>query len=514
MPSNVLLHHYPCGGRPVHRHPIVLIHGWGADSQIWQAIPQRLSGFIEVYSLDLPGFGDSPVIDDYSEASLLEWMAEVLPSHCYLLGLSLGGMLCRSFAAQYPRRLAGLITISSNLNFVATQQHPDAMAGSDFTEFLQRWERDSSLCLKRFLSLQTQGDSQQRQLIKQLRAMISKIDVNAGGALLALLGSMDNRPDRAKIRCPSLDIFGAKDALVPAAVASQFKSDTAIIPGAGHLPHLSQGDTVLQKITAFLDRELYRLDKQKVAWSFGRAAAGYDDVAQLQHRIGRQLLEAIPAGFSAGNVVDLGCGTGYHTVQLQRRFPESQVTGVDLSPGMLAYAQEQYPDCTWLRTDAENMDLASDSQDLLFSNFALQWCDDLSALAAELYRVLLPDGRVYLAVPGPATLNELRQAWSEVDGGVHVNRFSSLQQWQQVLREAGFTSVNLDSLRVTEQHRSVRELLLELKNVGAHNNNAGKANHLTGKKQLKALYNAYDYFRLPEGTIPATWEIISGFVVK
>ena len=66
----------------MHRHPIVLIHGWGADSQIWQAIPQRLSGFIEVYSLDLPGFGDSPVIDDYSEASLLEWMAEVLPSHC------------------------------------------------------------------------------------------------------------------------------------------------------------------------------------------------------------------------------------------------------------------------------------------------------------------------------------------------------------------------------------------------------------------------------------------------
>jgi len=508
------MHYHPSTISHEQRHPIVLIHGWGADSQIWQTVPDRLSAFIEVYSLDLPGFGESPILDNYSEASLLEWMAEVLPSHCYLLGLSLGGMLCRAFAAQYPLRVAGLITISSNLSFIATEQHPEAMAAADFAEFMQHWEQDNALCLRQFFSLQTQGDSQQRRLIKQLRRMDCKIDGSASGALLALLGDLDNRRHRAKIECPSLDIFGAGDALVPVAVASEFDSQTAIIFGAGHLPHLSATDTVLQKITLFLDDQLYRLDKQKVAVSFGRAAACYDDVAQLQQRIGQQLLEIIPADLPADNVVDLGCGTGYHTVQLQRRFPASEIIGADLSSGMLAYAQAQYPDCSWLCTDAENMDLASDSQDLLFSNFALQWCDDLSTLAAELYRVLAADGRVYLAVPGPATLSELRQAWSEVDGGVHVNRFASLPQWQLALSEAGFSSVKLDSRRVIEKHQSVRELLLELKNVGAHNNNAGKANHLTGKQQLKALYDAYDSYRLPNGMIPATWEIISGVVLK
>ena len=513
MTSNVM-HYHPSTSSHEQRHPIVLIHGWGADSQIWQAMPDRLSAFIEVYSLDLPGFGESPILDNYSEASLLEWMAEVLPSHCYLLGLSLGGMLCRAFAAQYPCRVVGLITISSNLSFIATEQHPEAMAGADFAAFEQYWEQDSALCLKRFLSLQTQGDSQQRRLIKQLRTMDSKIDDNAGGALLALLGGLDNRRHRAKIECPSLDIFGACDALVPVAVSSEFNSETAIIFGAGHLPHLSAPGTVLQKIIIFLDRELYRLDKQKVAVSFGRAAARYDDVAQLQQRIGQQLLEIIPADLPADNVLDLGCGTGYHTVQLQRRFPASKITGVDISPGMLAYAQARRSDCNWLCTDAENMALASDSQDLLFSNFALQWCDNLSTLATELYRVLAADGRAYLAVPGPATLSELRQAWLEVDGGVHVNRFASLPQWQLALSEAGFSSVKLDSRRVIEKHQSVRELLLELKNVGAHNNNAGKANHLTGKQQLKALYDAYDSYRLPDGTIPATWEIISGVVLK
>jgi malonyl-CoA O-methyltransferase len=317
----------------------------------------------------------------------------------------------------------------------------------------------------------------------------------------------------AQIQCPSLNIFGESDGLVPVAAAANIEH-SHIISGAGHLPHLTAADQLIDVLDNFFERQSYRLDKQKVAESFGRAAQRYDAVAQLQHRMGEQLLNSISNHQAPANILDLGCGTGYHSVQLQRRFPQSQVTGVDISPGMLAYAQTQYPDCTWLCSDAEQMDLATGSQQLIFSNFALQWCDDLARLAAELHRVLAAEGQLYLVVPGPQTLLELREAWAQVDEGIHVNRFSSLHEWQAALTDAGFDKVKLESNLVTEQHQSVRELLLELKNVGAHNNNAGKANHLTGKQQLKALYNAYDKFRLPDGTIPATWEIISGVITK
>jgi hypothetical protein len=37
---------------------------------------------------------------------------------------------------------------------------------------------------------------------------------------------------------------------------------------------------------------------------------------------------------------------------------------------------------------------------------------------------------------------------------------------------------------------------------------------MTGKQRLKALYNAYEQYRLPNGEIPATWEIISGVVTR
>jgi malonyl-CoA O-methyltransferase len=183
---------------------------------------------------------------------------------------------------------------------------------------------------------------------------------------------------------------------------------------------------------------------------------------------------------------------------------------------MLSYAQTKYSNegICWLCADAESLPVQSRSQSLVFSNFALQWCDQLDKLAAEIYRVLEPNGQLLLAVPGPRTLIELRQAWADIDKSVHVNRFASLESWQGALAKAGFSQIDLETSAVTEQHQSVRQLLLELKNVGAHNNNAGRAGHLTGKQRLQALYNAYEQYRLPNAQLPATWEIIVGTARK
>jgi malonyl-CoA O-methyltransferase len=138
----------------------------------------------------------------------------------------------------------------------------------------------------------------------------------------------------------------------------------------------------------------------------------------------------------------------------------------------------------------------------------LQWCSDLPRLCRELLRVLKPGGQLCCAVPGPQTLSELRGAWQQVDTEVHVNRFYALGDWQSALEQAGFSQVELQSDNQVQQHSSVRELLMELKNVGAHNNNAGKPHTLTGKQHLQALYAAYEQYRQADGSLPATWEII------
>jgi len=504
---------YPCTGLRLYAQPLVLLHGWGMDSQIWAELPRQLSQFADVITLDLPGFAQSPTLKNYSETDLHQWMAELLPECCYLIGLSLGGMLCSGFAARYPQRVAGLITLSSNIHFVATESSSAALDRQQYLGFLEAYGDDPQSCLKRFVALQAQGDQQQRQLIRQLRGMQVVLDSDSGAQLLKLLGAIDNPLSISQLVCPTLTILGEGDALVPVTCGDQIASlnskiEVAVIKGAGHLPHLTQPDIVLEQIKSFLERQLYALDKVKVADSFGRAAHKYDGAALLQHQVGEELIAGLVANSELKKLIDLGCGTGYHWGHLQAQFPSAQVTGVDLSPAMLAYAASRHPEGHWLCGDAEDLPLEDQSQELIFSNFALQWCSDLPRLCGELLRVLKPGGQLCFAVPGPQTLSELRGAWQQVDAEVHVNRFYSLGDWQSALEQAGFSQVELQTTNQVQRHSSVRELLMELKNVGAHNNNAGKQNTLTGKQHLQALYAAYEDYRQADGTIPATWEII------
>tara|TARA_B110000879_G_scaffold84436_2_gene116820 strand:- start:352 stop:1932 length:1581 start_codon:yes stop_codon:yes gene_type:complete len=506
---------YPCSGVRLYSQPLVLVHGWGIDSQIWQSLPQQLSQFADVLTLDLPGFAQSPTLKDYSQASLVSWMAEVLPEQrCYLIGLSLGGMLSCAFAAQFPHRVEGLITISSNLRFVASNNYSQAMPTEQYVGFSAAWEESNSICLKRFCGLQAQGDSQQRQLMHQLRSMDGDVDGTAGAGLLKLLGEMDNQSAIAALKCPTLAIFGEQDALVPVTCTEQFSQlnnqvAVTVIKDAGHVPHLSCDQETLHLISTFLERQNYQLDKARVAESFGRAAPRYNSAALLQHRVGEKLLAELQPDTAADAVIDLGCGTGYHCPQLQDQYPNAQLTGVDISSAMLAYAATQYPQGKWLCADAEDLPFDDNTQSLVFSNFALQWCENIDQLAAQIYRVLKPQGKLCFAVPGPETLKELRSAWQQVDGRVHVNRFNSLSDWQNALQKAGFSQVELHSETIVQQHQSVRELLMELKDVGAHNNNVGKQTTLTGKQHLKALYAAYKGYQQTDGSFPATWEVIS-----
>jgi malonyl-CoA O-methyltransferase len=509
---------YPAGPMKLHTHPIVLIHGWGVNSDIWESLPEKLSEYADVITLDLPGFGNSPPIDQYSEWSLNDWLYHQLPQSCYLIGLSLGGMLCRSFAAQYPDRILGLITLSTNLKFIADSQYSTAMPRADFDQFSAIWDQDPATCINRFLGLQAQSDQYQRQLTRQLRTMNSNIDILAGRDLLKLLVDIDGRAHIEQISCPALSIFGEKDSLVPVAASMQLPElhDTLIIKSAAHLPHLSAQTHVLDRIYRFLNQSKYQLDKSMIAQSFGRAAKTYDSAADIQKWSGNQLLDSLKTNGNPAFISDLGCGTGKQVALLKKMFPQAQVTGIDFSAPMLDFAKTHHADKSikWLCCDAENLTLSDQSEDLIFSNFALQWCNDLSPSLSEVYRVLKPQGEFHFAIPGPRTLWELRQVWSQIDQDIHINRFLSLSQWQAALDAVGFKRINLKSTTKIAHHASVKDLLWNLKTVGATNHNSGKNKRLTGKTHLKMLYEAYNQFKTSQGTVPATWDIIFGSAVK
>ena len=247
------------------------------------------------------------------------------------------------------------------------------------------------------------------------------------------------------------------------------------------------------------------LDKRRIADSFGRAAATYDQAAAFQRTVGANLMRRLPDRFAPADIVDLGCGTGHFSRLLAQRFSGS-VSGLDLAEGMLRFARGQADHSRWIVADAERLPLRDASQDLIFSSLALQWCPDLPRALDEARRALRPGGYLAFNTLLSESLGELRQAWSHVDGYVHVNRFMPLDALQEHLSVAGFAVWHCEVERHVLRYDQLSQLLHELKAIGAHNVNPGRPGGLTGRARLRALTQAYEQCRTPQG-LPATYDV-------
>lgn len=101
-------------------------------------------------------------------------------------------------------------------------------------------------------------------------------------------------------------------------------------------------------------------------------------------------------------IVDLGCGPGNSTQVLAKRWPGSQILGLDSSAEMIASAKQAYPGMEWQVADISSWSSATPC-DLLFANAALQWVPDHAALFPRLLSQVAAGGA--LAVQVPANLD-------------------------------------------------------------------------------------------------------------
>ena len=150
-------------------------------------------------------------------------------------------------------------------------------------------------------------------------------------------------------------------------------------------------------------------------------AESYDPVTDPYDRfVGRysgRYVERVAflAEFGPGDrVLDVGTGTGIMALHAADRVGESgQVTGIDLSEGMLAHARAKADKAKLVgrvefrRMDAEHLELGDATFDTAVSLFALRHFPDPDAALAQMYRVLRPEGRLVVAVGGGASLLSL-----------------------------------------------------------------------------------------------------------
>ena len=232
-------------------------------------------------------------------------------------------------------------------------------------------------------------------------------------------------------------------------------------------------------------------------------------MAELQRRVGLELLRRFPVARRSGALLDVGCGTGFLTRQLALIENYHPLIALDLALPMLQISRCKYPGMAvnYLCADAENLPFAPQSIAQIYSNLALQWAQYLPATLAGFRRVLRPGGALVFATFGPATLCELKTAWAAVDRYTHVNDFHAADDLKGFLQVAGLKVASVDTVLYQSVYPTVQALMRELKGIGAHNVNRGRNPKPTTKAQLQKMIDHY-LQQMAGSEIVASYEII------
>ena len=235
---------------------LVLIHGWGLHSGVWEKVIEPLRAFAHLTIIDRAGYGASPMMSPDEEQQAL---LAIVPPVAIYVGWSLGTMKVLALASLYPERVLAVIAVAATPCFVQRDDWPYAMPIAVFKDFEQRVLENPDLGLMRFIGLQCQGSASQRQDMHFLQAQLAQQPIPQPCVLeqgLRELAQLDNRSIVQKLRCPLLWMQGANDGLahVNADVLMRLNPLMAVqvISQAGHVPFVSHPQIFSDVIKRFI----------------------------------------------------------------------------------------------------------------------------------------------------------------------------------------------------------------------------------------------------------------------
>ncbi|MFM2481756.1 pimeloyl-ACP methyl ester esterase BioH [Celerinatantimonas sp. YJH-8] len=236
---------------------LILLHGWGMNSAIWESVANRLAERFSLYLVDLPGYGLSQPAELITFDETCEQLSRILPEGIWL-GWSMGGLLALQIALRCPSQVSKLITVASTATFVERKQWP-GIKPDVLAFFAQGLTQDYRKTLDRFLAIQTLGSPRAKADIQQIRHQLQQrpepalTHLNQG---IEWLKTIDLRSGLSSLQVPWLQIFGALDSLVPKQAMPahlQYRNiQQQLIAKASHAPFISHPREFVESIENFL----------------------------------------------------------------------------------------------------------------------------------------------------------------------------------------------------------------------------------------------------------------------
>ncbi len=277
---------------------LLLLHSLGTSLHVWDAQAAALAEHFRVIRPDLRGHGLTAVTNGpYSIAGMARDVLAVLDAlgigRAHVGGLSIGGLIAQSLAAQAPERVLSLILCDTALAIPpAANWHERAALvrgrgiGAIAETVMARWVTPGFQA--------TPGAA-------GLRAMLLRTDPEGYAAAAEAIAAADLTESTARLRLPALVVVGDADLATPPeaarALAAAIGGQLAIVANAAHIPTVEQPEAVSAALRDFLlatgaDRYAAGLSVRRRTLGEAHVARATASVTDLDRDFQRYITEA------------------------------------------------------------------------------------------------------------------------------------------------------------------------------------------------------------------------------
>ena len=279
------------------------------------------------------------------------------------------------------------------------------------------------------------------------------------------------------------------------------------------------------------DRSGGRFGRDKIRRAFDRVASAFAANDFLYREMARRMDERLEmVRLSPTRILDAGCGLGADRLSLQRRYPASAWIGVDHSVSMLNHGQaSDLAALSFMRrwfkpgrrvphvrvaADLSTLPFVVQSMDLIWSNAAIHWLDNLPDVFKEFNRILRVGGLLMFSTFGPDTLKELRQAIRAASGDAtgRIHDFTDMHDIGDMLVHTGFSDPVMDMETLTLTYADPWQALRELRLAGSVAALDDRGGGLSSRAFWARVFAHWP--QDAQGRYPLTFELVQGHAWK
>jgi len=244
------------------------------------------------------------------------------------------------------------------------------------------------------------------------------------------------------------------------------------------------------------DQSIFDPHKQQIAERFGQSASTYNLYAKPQYQAAQHLLDLIEnyhGLIPSGNILEIGCGTGFITQGLLQCFENRSLEITDLSLEMLKFCRnnllisnEQINKVSFSQLDAEKMQSSKNKYASIVSGFVIQWFRNPYISISRIAKQLHSNGILFLSFPNNKSFSEWQEICYQLDLPFTANPLPDRELLLTQLADQ-VQLLHVETVKTVTHHQNAADFFRGLKAIGA---NVSQQQLSTG--QMKRLIRGWD----------------------